>query len=152
MAKLHVRAGAWVVVADGRKCLILQNDGDDGLINLRRMSAHEHKSDANHDQGTERPSRVSSGVPHRSGAVGGTDWHQMDETAFAKEIEKQLETAMHEKSFKHLVIVAPPKTLAELRKQMSKELQSLVQAEINKDLTGHPLPEIEKILGDHDMD
>ena len=48
--------------------------------------------------------------------------------------------------FESLIIVAPPKTLGELRKHYHKEVEKRLAGEIAKDLTGHPVPEIEKIL------
>ncbi len=45
-----------------------------------------------------------------------------------------------------IVIVAPPRVLGELRKQLSPKAQSKVRGELDKDLTRHPLPEIEKAL------
>jgi protein required for attachment to host cells len=48
--------------------------------------------------------------------------------------------------FESLIIVAPPKTLGELRKHYHKEVERRLTGEIAKDLTGHPVEEIEKIL------
>jgi protein required for attachment to host cells len=45
-----------------------------------------------------------------------------------------------------LVVVAPPKTLAELRNAFHSDVQALILAEINKDLTKHPVGEIERHL------
>ena len=46
-------------------------------------------------------------------------------------------------------MIAPPKTLAELRREWSKETDKLIVAEIAKDYTHHPIPEIEKLLLTH---
>ena len=47
---------------------------------------------------------------------------------------------------KALIVVAPPKTLAELRNAFHPDVKACIIAEINKDLTKHPLGEIEKHL------
>ena len=47
---------------------------------------------------------------------------------------------------KALIVVAPPKTLAELRNAFHPDVTACIVAEINKDLTKHPLGEIEKHL------
>jgi protein required for attachment to host cells len=44
------------------------------------------------------------------------------------------------------VIVAPPRTLAELRRHYSREVSARIVAEIDKDLTGHPVDEIAAII------
>jgi protein required for attachment to host cells len=47
---------------------------------------------------------------------------------------------------KELIVVAPPRTLAELRLAFHPDVKSCIVAEINKDLTKHPIFEIEKHL------
>jgi len=49
-------------------------------------------------------------------------------------------------NIKAIVIVAPPRTLAELRHVMHANVRHRVIAEINKDLTKQPVWEIEKHL------
>ncbi len=48
--------------------------------------------------------------------------------------------------FEALIIVAPPKTLGELRKHYHKEVSDRLTGELAKDLTGHPVPDIERAL------
>ena len=48
--------------------------------------------------------------------------------------------------FESLIVVAPPKTLGELRKHYHKEVSRRLIGELDKDLTGHPVPDIEKAL------
>jgi protein required for attachment to host cells len=48
--------------------------------------------------------------------------------------------------FESLIIIAPPKTLGELRKHYHKEVSDRLKAEIGKDLTGHTVPQIEEVL------
>ena len=44
------------------------------------------------------------------------------------------------------MLVAPPKVLGMLREDMHKEVTDRVVAEIGKNLTGHPVAEIEKLV------
>ena len=48
--------------------------------------------------------------------------------------------------FDALAIIAPPKTLGELRKQLHKEAARRVVCEIPKEMTGRPIPDIEALL------
>ena len=48
--------------------------------------------------------------------------------------------------FESLIVVAAPKTLGELRKHYHKEVSQRLTGELSKDLTGHPIPDIEKAL------
>jgi hypothetical protein len=47
-----------------------------------------------------------------------------------------------------LIVIAPPKTLGELRKHYHKEVTDRLSGELAKDLTGHPIADIEKALLD----
>jgi protein required for attachment to host cells len=48
--------------------------------------------------------------------------------------------------FDHLVVVAPPKTLGEIRKKLHKEAERRLVCEIPKEMTGRPIPDIEALL------
>jgi protein required for attachment to host cells len=64
------------------------------------------------------------------------------EQEFAKEIAKALDHA----HFKVLILVAPARMLADLRTALSEKTRRAIVAEIDKDLTKHPVYEIERHL------
>ncbi len=45
-----------------------------------------------------------------------------------------------------IIFVAPPRTLAELRQSLRSDIKKRVRAELAKDLTKHPVWEIERQL------
>ena len=53
---------------------------------------------------------------------------------------------MRERNVKALVVVAPPRTLADLRFAFHSDVKKRIIAGINKDLTKHPVLAIEKHL------
>ena len=57
-----------------------------------------------------------------------------------------MEKLVRERHVKALVVVAPPRTLADLRHAFHADVKSRIIAEIDKDLTGHPVYDIEKHL------
>ena len=149
MTTLKVHYGAWVMVGDGKKALFLHNEGDDELLNLRRLDVEEKNNPATRDQGSDAPGRGHSPTGTRGGSMGGTDFHQVEEDRFAAHVAGRINAAAHENGFKEIVIVAPPKCLAEIRRDLSPEAQRRVVCEIPKDYTHHPIPEIEKLLAGH---
>ena len=152
MATLKVHYGAWVLIGDGKKALLLHNEGDAELLNLRRLTVREQENPPSHEQGSDAPGRgVSSGTGTRFGSMGQTDWHQIEEDRFAATVAAELNRAAHDNEFKEIIIVAPPKTLAEIRRDLSGETHRKVVAEIPKDLTHHPIPEIEKLLPSYEI-
>jgi protein required for attachment to host cells len=75
-----------------------------------------------------------------------TDWHELEKEHFADRIATTINKAAESGEMKEIVLIAPPRVLGELRKQLSAKAQTKVRGEIDKDLTRHPIPEIEKAL------
>ena len=65
---------------------------------------------------------------------------------FAAETAEMLKRRAMANEFESLIVVAPPKMLGELRKHYHKEVTDRLVGELAKDLTGHPVPEIEAAL------
>ena len=82
----------------------------------------------------------------RRSAVEPTDWHDIEEHRFARTVAAALEQVVRTSKAKALIVVAPPKTLAELRSAFHSDVKACIIAEINKDLTKHSIGEIEKHL------
>ena len=78
--------------------------------------------------------------------MGEVDFHQQEEGRFAAEAAELLEKRALANDFESLIVVAPPNTLGELRKHYHKEVSDRLKGELAKDLTGHPVPDIEKAL------
>ena len=151
MATLKVHHGAWVLVGDGTKALFLHNEGDEQILNLRRLDVRQHDNPATRDQGSDAPGRGTSPSGTRFGSLGGTDFHQIEEDRFAAAVAEEINRGAHANAFREIVIVAPPKCLAEIRRDLSAEAGKRVRAEIAKDYTHHPIPEIEKLLAAHEV-
>ena len=62
MTKLKIPHGAFVFVGDGRKALFLRNDGDEKFPNLKTERVFEDDNPLTHEQGSERPGRVSKAL------------------------------------------------------------------------------------------
>lgn len=147
MHKLSIPHGAYVFVGDGRKALFLRNDGDEKFPNLRSERVLIDENPATHEQGTDRPGRgfASAGTSRRSG-VETTDWHELEEHRFAQRVAASLEQLVRANGVTALAIVAPPRTLADLRRAIHQDVTRRIFAEIDKDLTKHPIADIERHL------
>jgi len=143
---LNIPHNAWILVGDGEKALILRNDGDEKFPNLVTEQVMRHENPPTRDQGSDRPGRRPDGPGVHRSAVENTDWHRMEKERFAHEMAGHLRQAALDNAFAHLVVVAPPHVLGELRQAMDKAVQTKILAEIDKDLTKHPVHEIERIL------
>jgi protein required for attachment to host cells len=77
-----------------------------------------------------------------------TDWHHIEEHRFTQRVAAALEHVVRTRDVPALVIVAPPRTLADLRRAFHADVKKRIVAEVGKDLTKHPVGEIEThILG-----
>jgi protein required for attachment to host cells len=143
---MHLPHNAVVLVADGRKMLFLRNEGDAEFPNLVVEKAQEQDNPATRDQATDSAGRASSPQGGVQSSVEPTDFHQIEEDRFAADAADFLKTGALKNKYDSLIVIAPPKTLGELRKHYHKEVTSRLKGELDKDLTGHPIKDIEKAL------
>lgn len=143
---MHIANGSFIMVVDGRKRLLFRNEGDGFSPDLRLIDEDEQINPANRDQRSGAPGRTFSSVGAGRSAYEETDFHQLEEDRFASETARKLKERALNGDFDSLLVVAPPATLGELRKHYHVEVVRRLTAEIPKDLTGHPVGEIEKIL------
>lgn len=146
-APLSIPHGAGVLIADGRKALILRNSGSPTAPKFETIQAIESsETRETHEIGSDRPGRVHESSTTRRSAMEQTDFHTQAEQRFAGVVAEAVQAQHGEGAFATLVLVAAPRTLAVLRDELSKPVQAAVVGELAKDLTKHPLPEIEKLL------
>src|SRR3954454_1816175 len=153
---------ALVLVADGRKMLFFRNHGDENQIDLR-TEAHDKREDRyNREIRTDAQGAAAhaAGAAGRGiGAQGGghvgrpameeTDFHQQEEDRWIEEAAEELKTRVLRNDFEALAIVAPPKALGHLRKKLHKEVEKRIICTVNKEMSGHPIPDIEALLNGH---
>lgn len=71
---------------------------------------------------------------------------QLDEATFAKQLAHRLNRGALTGRYEHLVLIADPQTLGQMRPQLHKETLSRMLAEIGKTLTNSPVEDIERAL------
>ena len=146
MHPLSIPNEALVVVGDGEKALLLRNKGGPQDVKLEVEDILGHDNPATHEQGTDKPGRAFASAGTARSAMEETDWHQLGEDRFAVDIADTLYRLAHANKFEALVVVAPPKVLGTLRKAFHKEVADRIIGELPKNLTSHPIPDIEKLL------
>lgn len=143
---MRVPHNSFIVVADGEKMLFFRNDGDADYPKLEVERKREQENPANRDIKTDSAGRSFASVGNGRSAMEEADFHQIEEDRFAAETAELLRERALRNDFESLIVVAPPRTLGELRKHYHKEVEKRLAGEIAKDLTGHPVEEIEKII------
>ncbi len=135
-----------VLVADGGRGLVLRNDGDAEFPNLKLVRSYGQDNPATRDQGTDRPGRTNESTGSRRSSMEPTDWHQIAEDRFVQQIAADMAKDLTAGEFDALVVAAPPVALGEFRKAVSDAVTKAIVLEIDKDLTKHPLHQIEKMI------
>ena len=143
---LRIPHNAFVFVGDGTKALVLRNEGDAQILNLKTERVFTDANPPTHEQGTDKPGRSYASMGPGRSAVESTDWHDLEEHHFARVVAAALEKLVRERHVKALLIAAPPRTLADLRHALHKDVKARIIAEIDKDLTNFPIDQIEKHL------
>jgi protein required for attachment to host cells len=147
MAAIRIPYDALVLVGDGAKAIFYRNKGDAQHPNLIVEDVLGEDNPPAREQGTDQPGRgFAAAASARRSAMEETDWHQLAEDRFARDIAEALYRKAHAGRYDKLVVVAPPKVLGELRKSFHKEVAERLIAEVDKTLTGHDVGEIERLL------
>jgi len=144
--ELRVPHNALVLVGDGQKALFLRNKGNPRHVALVVEQILERDNPPTREQGSDRPGRASASVGVARSAMEEADWHHIGKERFAAGLAQALYRHAHANRFEKLVIIAPPKVIGDLRKAFHAEVAERVVAEIPKELTSHPVAEIERLV------
>ena len=143
---MRVPHNGFVLIADGKKSLFFRNEGDGDFPNLIVEHEDGHPDPEDREIKSDAPGRAFSSVGDGRSAYEEPDFHQQEEDRFAAETAAVLTERALRNDYDSLIVVAPPRTLGELRKHYHKEVEKRLVAEVPKDLVNVPVPEIEKIL------
>jgi protein required for attachment to host cells len=140
---------ALVLVADGRKMLFFRNHGDENQIDLRTEAHDERKDRKDSDIKTDAPGTTQQSGGYGRSTYEETDFHQQEEDRWIKDAAEELKKRVLRNDFDALAIVAPPKALGTLRKELHKEVERRIVCTVNKEMSGRPIPDIEALLDGH---
>jgi protein required for attachment to host cells len=126
--------GTLVAVIDGAGLKLYRNSGVEAHPKLAALPAP-----------TLAAHSKDSGKRHRSSAANPDD-QLVEEDSFVAAIADWLNQQALDGKIEHLVVVAAPRALGELRRNYHKALAEKILAELPKDLIDRPLAELEAAL------
>lgn len=126
--------GTVIALVDGKDWTLLRNSGNEATPELTEMPTpalveHNHGSGGRHGSSSGNPSG-----------------HQLEEDAHAAAVAQWLNQQVGGHKIEHLVVIAPPRTLGELRHHYSKQVEQTLLKELSKDLMGRRGTEIVEAL------
>lgn len=136
---MQLAHGTIVAVADGEKFVLFRNGGSEAAPHLTAIGS----------PGVGNDDPIASGGRHHSSSANPDD-AQLVEDGHAAAVAGVLNTMALAGEIDALVVVAPPKTLGELRKHWHKVLASKIAAEVGKEMTEAPVAEIAALLASHE--
>lgn len=150
-------ATTWIVSGDSSRARVLQVTGRNRLEEIEdfvnpkaRMNDRELRTDAharfNGHGGMGRP---GSGSGIGMGPANDREEQRQAELEtenFSRHIGRYLDKARIERRYDRLFLIAPPRFLGMIRKQLGKEVEKLVQDEIDKDLSWFDAQHIDDFL------
>jgi protein required for attachment to host cells len=146
MAALKIRSRDLVAVLDGRKAIILRNDGDAFFPSLVVVEARDHEQPPDRELHDDRPGRVHQSAASFRSSVEVTDRHDEAERAFVVGVSTRLDELISADKHCGIVVVAPPRALGFIRAAHSPAVLSALRGEFDHDWVHLPVHEIEKRL------
>jgi protein required for attachment to host cells len=140
----------WILVADGARARVLVNRGIGKGLEPTVDGEMEHDLPPTRELGTDRPGRTQQrGTGGRRHAIEPhVDWHRFEKEKFSREMAALLDAAAERGDFDRLVLIAPPRTLGDLRAALGAKARGKVHAEVDKDLTHVTLHDLPGYLAD----
>ena len=142
---MQIARGMLVLVMDGRKMLLMRNEGDVRQPELKVLKIDEAENPKSSLQGKDKPGRSFSSATDRRSSLENTDLHEETEARFTLNALTTLGEAVEEHEGK-VIVLASPSALGRFRKHHSDGLKDHIVAEIDKDVVNHTPDDILKII------
>lgn len=146
VSRLLIHNKAQILVCDGSKALFYVNAGDAQTISLKVTKTLTEEHPPTRDLGADKPGRSFDSASGSRSAVQQTDWHDLAEAAFLRQVAQTLDVLVRADEVKEVVIVAPPRALGMLREHLSDGVRRVLKAELARDLVRMPTPKVEAFL------
>jgi len=125
---MKLSKGTLVAVVDGEKLALFENTGQQEITLTAKP--------------TPDIAERASGAAGRISSEANPDNDTQAEDGFALGVTEVLNKWVLTNKVEHLLVIAAPKTMGQLRKGWHKETAARVVGEISKDLTGHSTDQI----------
>ena len=127
-----IPAGTWILVADGEEARLFRNAGTDYTLSLEQVEVFKASDTLNEGPSGHRPPE--------------SDAQSTGEATFAKQLSHRLNAAALGNAYAHLVLMADPQTLGQMRPQLHMQTERRIIGEVAKTFTNAPLQAIQDAL------
>ncbi|HZX71211.1 MAG TPA: host attachment family protein [Rhodanobacter sp.] len=127
-----IPTGTWVMVADGAEARLFHNVGSITRVSLKQVKLLKPRDLPDEGPAGRRPPE--------------SDDQATAEATFAKQLAQRLNAAALKNEYEHLVLMADPQTLGQIRPQLHKETERRIVLEVAKTFTNAPVEDIQNAL------
>lgn len=124
--------GTWIVVADGGGARFFHSEGQNEAFALKQVQLLQPEDLQDDGPAGHRPTESTQ--------------QSTDEATFAKQLAHRLNAAALKNEYEHLVLMADPQTLGQMRPQLHKETTRRIVGEVAKTFTNAPIEVIRDAL------
>lgn len=145
------RPRTWVVVADGARARFFVPSEDTSKFVAARQAdliapeSRRHARDLKSDKPGRSYASSRSGVRHAIEPA--HDPHKLEKHRFSAVLAETLDGACGRREFDRVILVAPRRSLGELRGLMTARVQRCIDKEVAKDLTNETVASLWRRLG-----
>ena len=133
------RDRTWIVVADGAHVAAIETAAGDPQLHPVEDMHFSTELPPTHELVRDRVGRSFESVGSaRHAKDGRTDPHRELKRQFAKKVAATLRASLAEGRFEHLILIAPPVTLGDMRAAFPKPVRERIRAELPQDLVKMP--------------
>ncbi|MDE2134008.1 MAG: host attachment protein [Alphaproteobacteria bacterium] len=127
----------WIAVLDGAQArfFALRKNGDGMVFEAAAEALSADLPRYSRDERSDRPARAFAVGKARGAVEPRHDYNKLAKHNFTREVAIALEVAFAEGRYDQLVLVAPPRSLGELRELLSERLLASLAHEVPKNLT-----------------
>jgi protein required for attachment to host cells len=137
----------WILVADGARARGFTRHGVGESLVAIPDGNFTHEVERVAAMGADRPGRVHESADKARHAIAPhTDWRREGKRSFAHTLAEWLERHARTGTYDRLILVAAPRTLGDLREALGAEARERLAGQLAKDLTAHPMADIEEHL------
>lgn len=139
---MRIEPDTLILVADGRKLLLLRNSGTAGAPELVVDYGEEQANPPDREQKSDAQGQRPGSIGPGQASAGETDYHQQTQDRFAVHAAALLNEKALKNRLGPLIVIAAPATLGVLRRSYHGEVKARIVAEVAKDMTGTPVDRI----------
>ena len=143
-----LRKESLVVAVDGTTMSIFRNIGEAFDPELKLVEEHRNPSHKTSELGTDRPGRTFQSKSSRRSTHEPTDFQQQEEDQFVIGAARKIEQLVSDTKAE-LVLVAAPRALGLIRKNLSPATSAKLLAEIPKAFGGDDAKPLARMLAKH---